>query len=242
MDCGRSLTEVREISVVLDHVVGDSSRLLGIDLRIHTRAHVRFIDTITLHHATDAVVLRCDDEHALFNEIDVPGFEKQRSNVNDELIGTRVAFLFQGKAPHEWMDDRVQALARCRISEHDLSEPHAIEHAVANDLRPRPCDRHQSIGVRGNGLARNRVGVDDERAEFFENASNLALAGPDTARQSYSHETAIIRHGTLREPLPKPTQEEDEREGIPRSSSIVVIGLRLNRVADRAEAHFFVER
>jgi hypothetical protein len=96
----RLFAQVRDVAVVLDHVIGSRTRVFWIDLRRHARADMIGIDSIARYDARDTLFIRCDDDDRLIDHLVVSGLKEQRYDVHDKLIRLRVGLALLGKPAH----------------------------------------------------------------------------------------------------------------------------------------------
>ena len=157
---------------------------VGVDLGLHTALDFLGIEAAAGDGARDPRRPAGEDENVCVAPAVEATFEQQRNVVHDDLLGAGCGFAFGPEAPDFRMDDGVQFVARGAVAKDDRGECRAVETSVRIDRNgPRCGDAREPGGARGDGVARERVGVDHERTEAGEHSRDFRFSRPDAAGQ-----------------------------------------------------------
>ena len=115
-------------------------------------------------------------------------FEKQRHFIDDDFVpgGGVLSDALLGERAHARMDDRLELFSRRRIVENRRAELLPVESAVGLQHFGAECfdDFFPGVALGLDDFPRQRVGVDDRRAEAREDFRDRSFSRGDAAGQA----------------------------------------------------------
>src|SRR5690606_3149053 len=214
----RSLLQVRERAVVLDHEGGALALLRCRHLRGDHALCLVLLQIPDLHQPPQPLLLRRIDQDDDVECVFHADLEEQRDRVHDDadaLLAQRVL-----ARPAELLDlggyDRLEGYAGGFVAEDDVAHGGTVQRAVGlEDLRAEV--RHHALKALTSGLdrlAREHVRVDDVRAERRPDRFHGAFAARDVAGQSHAKQAVLLlRRRVSPAPAPQVYDERDDRNG-----------------------------